>query len=223
MGTLYLVRHGQASFGAANYDQLSALGQRQSQQLGRYWHDRGQLFAAVYTGTLQRHVQTLQGIASAQAGLPAATPQTVWNEYDSAALMQCLHPEPLPPADTPQAYQAHFRLLCNALEQWMSGVISPAGMPSWQDFSQGIRHSLEDIRKQHHAHDVLLVTSGGPIATAVSAVLGCSPEVAIALNMRLRNTSVTTLSMGSKRLMLQTFNTLNHLDTPEQRDWETYT
>ena len=34
MGTLYLVRHGQASFGSANYDQLSALGQRQCRRLG---------------------------------------------------------------------------------------------------------------------------------------------------------------------------------------------
>ena len=29
MGTLYLVRHGQASFGSDHYDQLSELGRRQ--------------------------------------------------------------------------------------------------------------------------------------------------------------------------------------------------
>lgn len=34
MGTLYLVRHGQASFGADDYDQLSDLGRRQSVRLG---------------------------------------------------------------------------------------------------------------------------------------------------------------------------------------------
>jgi broad specificity phosphatase PhoE len=37
MGNLYLVRHGQASFGAADYDQLSELGQRQSVRLGEYF------------------------------------------------------------------------------------------------------------------------------------------------------------------------------------------
>mgnify|MGYP006207489193 FL=1 len=58
MGTLYLVRHGQASFGADDYDQLSERGQAQSQRLGAYWRERGLRFDAVYTGTLRRHAQT---------------------------------------------------------------------------------------------------------------------------------------------------------------------
>ncbi len=68
MGTLYLVRHGQASFGADDYDQLSELGQRQAERLGRYWAERGLRFDAVLTGTLKRHAQTWQGIAQG-AGL----------------------------------------------------------------------------------------------------------------------------------------------------------
>ncbi|HEX5739103.1 MAG TPA: phosphoglycerate mutase family protein, partial [Hydrogenophaga sp.] len=58
MGTLYLVRHGQASFGAEDYDQLSERGRQQSVQLGRYWAARGLVFDAVITGTLRRHEQT---------------------------------------------------------------------------------------------------------------------------------------------------------------------
>ncbi|MDO4592131.1 MAG: hypothetical protein Q4B46_04870, partial [Comamonadaceae bacterium] len=65
-------------------------------------------------------------------------------------------------------------------------------------------------------------SSGGPISTAVSVVLGTSAEVSIALNMRIRNTAVTELSMSPKRLMLQTFNTLNHLDTAETKEWMTF-
>ena len=67
MGTLYLVRHGQASFGAADYDQLSDLGRRQSERLGRYWRERGITFDAVLTGTLRRHAQTWEGIAAGAA------------------------------------------------------------------------------------------------------------------------------------------------------------
>ena len=63
MGTLYLVRHGQASFGADDYDQLSELGQRQSVRLGEYLASRDITFDAVYTGTLRRQVQTWEGIA----------------------------------------------------------------------------------------------------------------------------------------------------------------
>ena len=67
MPTLYLVRHGQASFGAANYDQLSPLGVQQCQQLGRYWAAKGRRFARVITGTLQRQVQSHDAIADGSA------------------------------------------------------------------------------------------------------------------------------------------------------------
>ena len=70
MGQLYLVRHGQASFGADDYDQLSELGQRQSRRLGEHWAERGVVFDAVITGTLKRHAQTWAGIASG-AGIDA--------------------------------------------------------------------------------------------------------------------------------------------------------
>lgn len=222
MGTLYLVRHGQASFGAENYDQLSPRGTAQAERLGQYWQERGQSFDAVFTGTLSRHVQTLEGIARQLPGLPAATALPALNEYDSHALIRSIHPEPLDKPDTPERYRQHFRLLCDALAQWMSGVITPEGMPCWEDFSGGIHQALERIRQQYAGGNVLLVSSGGPISTAVSQVLGTTPEASIALNMRLRNSAVTEFSISPKRLMLQTFNTLNHLDTPETRDWATF-
>ena len=62
METLYLVRHGQASFGADDYDQLSALGQRQSVRLGEYFKSKGVTFSAAMTGTLKRQTQTFAGI-----------------------------------------------------------------------------------------------------------------------------------------------------------------
>lgn len=222
MGTLYLVRHGQASFGADDYDQLSERGRAQSVCLGQYWRERGQSFDAVYTGTLKRHQQTLQGIVQGLGSLDLpvqAAPGL--NEYDSTALLHAIHPAPLPKADTPELYRQHFRLLCDALSQWMGGTISPQGMPDWNGFSDGVHAVLEQIRHQHAGRNVLLVSSGGPISTAVGQVLGTSPEVTIALNMRLRNSAVTEFSISPKRLMLQTFNTLNHLDTEEHRSWVT--
>ena len=63
MGRLLLVRHGQASFGAADYDCLSELGHRQCVRLGQYLRERGARFEAVVTGTLKRHAQSWQGIA----------------------------------------------------------------------------------------------------------------------------------------------------------------
>ena len=223
MGTLYLVRHGQASFGADDYDQLSARGHEQARRLGEYWRDRGMVFDAVLVGSLRRHNQTLDGIGEGLEGLTApVTTLPGLNEYDSHALLAAIHPQPLPRADTPELYRQHFRMLCDALAQWMAGVISPQGMPSWNDFSAGIHAALEQVRQQHAGHNVLLVSSGGPIATAIGQVLGTSPEATIALNMRLRNSAVTEFSISPKRLMLQTFNTLNHLDSDAHRSWVTH-
>ena len=222
MGTLYLVRHGQASFGADDYDQLSPRGHEQAVRLGAYWRERGLQFDAVLCGTLRRHAQTLQGIQQGLEGTPEPLLMPGLNEYDSHALIHCVHPMPLPRPDTPELYKQHFRLLCDAMAQWMAGTIRPAGMPCWDDFSGGVRAALDHVRRQHTGHNVLLVSSGGPIATAVGEVLCTPPEVTIALNMRIRNSAVTEFSISPKRLMLQTFNTLPHLDTPEHRGWATH-
>ncbi|MDU7587978.1 MAG: histidine phosphatase family protein, partial [Acidovorax sp.] len=217
-----LVRHGQASFGADDYDQLSPRGHEQAVRLGAYWRERGLQFDAVLCGTLRRHAQTLQGIQQGLEGTPEPLLMPGLNEYDSHALIHCVHPMPLPRPDTPELYKQHFRLLCDAMAQWMAGTISPAGMPCWDDFSGGVRAALDHVRRQHTGHNVLLVSSGGPIATAVGEVLCTPPEVTIALNMRIRNSAVTEFSISPKRLMLQTFNTLPHLDTPEHRGWATH-
>ena len=226
MGTLYLVRHGQASFGADDYDQLSARGQQQSERLGAYWRERGLRFDAVLCGTLRRHGQTLAGIKQGLGDQPGPLPEPLLlpglNEYDSQALIRAIHPARLPRPDTPELFKQHFRLLCDALAQWMAGTISPAGMPSWNDFSGGVRAVLEQVRRQHAGGNVLLVSSGGSIAAAVGEVLSTPPEVTIALNMRIRNSAVTEFSVSPKRLMLQTFNTLPHLDAPEYAGWVTH-
>ena len=222
MGTLHLVRHGQASFGADDYDRLSPMGQRQALRLGQFWRERGQGFDAIYSGTLRRHDETLAGIVEGLGGAPAAQRLPSLNEYDSLALIRAVHPEPLMRPDTPERYRHHFRLLCDALAQWMAGVVSPVGMPSWDEFASGVHDVLEGIRHAHAGQQVLLVSSGGPISTAIGSVLGTAPEVTIALNMRIRNSAVTEMSVSPKRLMLQTFNTLPHLNAPEYADWLTH-
>lgn len=222
MGTLYLVRHGQASFGADDYDQLSPLGQQQSVRLGEYFAAKGLRFDAALTGTLRRHVQTFAGICQG-AGTPMeAMPWAGLNEYDSAAVIQAIHPAPLPRPDTPEAYRHHFRLLRDGLTQWMNGVVSPRGMPTYDAFVQGVTSALDHVRRHHHGGNVLLVSSGGPISTAVGHVLGTSPETTIELNLRIRNSSVTEFAFTPKRHMLVTYNVLPHLDAQAYRDWVTF-
>lgn len=221
MGNLYLVRHGQASFGAADYDNLSDLGHKQSVRLGEYFASKGLTFDAVLTGTLKRHAQTWAGIAE---GAKYNMTPLLWpglNEYDSDAVIKTIHPTPLEKPDSPEMYRSHFRLLRDALTQWMNGVVSPHGMPSYADFVTGITSALDHVR-QNHEGNVLIVSSGGPISTAVGHLLGTTPETTIELNFRIRNSSVTEFAFTPKRHMLVTYNTLPHLDAKELEDWVTY-
>jgi broad specificity phosphatase PhoE len=251
MGTLYLVRHGQASFGAADYDNLSDLGHQQAVRLGEYFATKGMQFDGVLMGTLRRHAQTYAGICKgagfdARAPSSAGPPQAasapfggseiravtrvgvplLWpglNEYDSEAVVKTVHAEPLSTERTPENYRHHFRLLKTGLTAWMQGSAQPVGMPSYPDFVQGITSALDHVREQFAANDqakVLIVSSGGPISTAVGHVLGTSAETTIELNLRIRNSSLTEFAFNPKRHMLVTYNTLPHLE--ELPEWITY-
>ena len=225
MGTLYLVRHGQASFGAEDYDNLSPLGHQQSVRLGEYLAAKSLKFDAVLVGTLKRHAQTLAGI---QEGMKTAYAGRSWpglNEYDSHAIISAVHPEPLAKPDTPEMYRNHFRILRGGLTQWMNGTSKPEGMPCYPDFQKGVTSALDHVRTHPDLgpkSNVLMVSSGGPISTAVGHILGISPEMTIELNLRIRNTSITEFDFNPKRHMLVTYNTLPHLDHADFASWVTY-
>ncbi len=223
MPILYLVRHGQASFGAADYDHLSNTGQRQALALGQYFKAKNLRFDAAYMGTLRRHAQTYAGIAQGMGQSESALLRPVLNEYDSDALVQAIHPEPLSKEGSPDNYRKHFRLLRTALAAWMAGIAAPRGMPAYPDFVRGITDVLDEVRAQFGARDearILICTSGGPISAAVGYVLGASASATIELNLRIRNSSVTEFAFTPKRHMLLTFNTLPHLES--NPDWVTY-
>jgi broad specificity phosphatase PhoE len=223
MPNLTLVRHGQASFGAADYDNLSPLGQQQSQQLGQYFKAKYRRFDAVYCGTLRRHVQTFAGITQGMESSQTALQRPGLNEYDSDAVLAAIHPEPLSRERSPENYRHHFRLLRDGLAAWMEDKVQPVGMPSYAAFVKGITDVLDEVRVDFGERDdahILIVSSGGPISTAVGHVLGTSAQTTIELNLRIRNTSLTEFAFTPKRHMLVTYNTLPHLE--ELPDWVTY-
>jgi broad specificity phosphatase PhoE len=226
MGTLHLVRHGQASFGAADYDQLSELGARQCRRLGEYFAERGITFDAVLMGSLRRHAQSHAALAAGLGGTPEPEVWPGLNEYDSEALIRAA----VSPAEfdrlaqdtSPGGYRAHFRVLRSALNQWAGGAITPQGMPTWHEFVAGIVGALDHVRAQHTGRQVLVVSSGGPIATAVAQVLAAPPATAVELNLRIRNSAVTEFAFTPSRHLLQSFNGIPHLDAPAYRDWVSY-
>lgn len=221
MGMLYLVRHGQASFGSHDYDRLSELGHRQCRALGEHFRSMGTRFDVVLMGTLRRHRETYDGIAEGlgQRLEPELLPGL--NEYDPEAVVRAVHQGEIARPTTPEAVRQHFRLLREGLIAWMEGRSAPAGMPPHADFTAGVAAALARSREQPDAQ-VLVVSSGGPISVAVGLVLGLGPEAIVELNLRIRNSAVTELVASPKRHSLLSFNTLPHLHQPGLADWVTY-
>jgi broad specificity phosphatase PhoE len=122
---------------------------------------------------------------------------------------------------SPDGHRAHFRALREALTAWMAGRIEPAGMPSWTAFRAGVVDALDQVRRDCEG-DVLLVSSGGPIATAVAAVMGAPDAAMVELNLRIRNSAVSEFHVTPRRHALQGFNAVPHLLTRERRSWITY-
>ena len=118
-------------------------------------------------------------------------------------------------------YRHHFRVLKDGLGRWMAGTAAPVGMPAYPDFVAGVVGALDHVRRQHEGN-VLIVSSGGPIATAVGQVLGTGSDTVIELNLRIRNTSITEFAFTPKRHMLVSYNAIPHLEHPDYASWVTY-
>jgi broad specificity phosphatase PhoE len=229
MGVIYLVRHAQASFGTADYDRLTPIGFTQAELLGAYFARRKIRFDAVYAGTLRRHAETAQAIAAGEPDRSAPPAQCLpgLNEYKPEALLAAFTgvlPEPGAAAVRRDAavVREHFRLLRDALLAWALDRIQPDGMPSWQAFQDGAVAALTEARGQFADGNVLVVSSGGPIAAIVAAVLRAPPESAVELNLRIRNSSVTEFAMSARRHQLVSFNALPHLEAQSDPDLTTY-
>jgi broad specificity phosphatase PhoE len=221
MGSLFLVRHGQASLGAANYDQLSAVGERQCELLGAHFAARGIAFDVAFTGSLVRHAQSLAAI---QRGMGSALVPEVWpglNEYQPEAVIRAVNPAPLVPPSSPEAIRHHFRLLRQGLLAWMQGEARPEGHPAYGEFQAGVLAALEAAAKPRPQR-VLVVSSGGPISSAVGHWLSAAPAGIVELNLRLRNSAVCELVPSARGWSLLSFNSLSHLETPGHEALQTY-
>ena len=123
MPTVLLVRHAQASFGSADYDVLSEVGQRQVDALAA----RGIDAARVVTGSLRRQRDTARGWS--------ASVDPRWNEYDYADVLS--HHSTTParvehePGVEDRLSSREFQVLLDAaLREWvLAGEDSPCARP----------------------------------------------------------------------------------------------
>lgn len=221
MAELFLVRHGQASFGSDNYDCLSALGEKQGEWLGEYFARRGIEFDRVLTGSMQRHAQTLAAIFR---GLGRRLPCEVHpglNEYDFKALYRALGDEHHELQALASGSMAdYYRGLKEVLRLWSEDRIAGPVPETWAQFQQRVAAAGDTIRLGS-GRKVLAVSSGGAIGVMTQQILRAPAATAIALNMQLRNSSISHYFFNSASIQLASFNSLPHLD-PIRLDSITY-
>lgn len=193
---LLLVRHGQASWGQADYDRLSALGEEQSRVLGAALAARGVRPDVVLRGSMLRHRQTTTGmLAGAGWGCDPAE-DAGWDEFDHERLLE-LHPE---------------GGLEDATRLWAGGA-SEEYDESFADFGARVDAALQrTIDRLGPGRTAVVVTSGGPVSRAAATLLGAGAEVWARLNPVTVNSSVTKIVVGRRGTTLVSFNDHSHLE-----------
>lgn len=235
MGSIYLIRHGQASFGAENYDVLSPLGVRQAEILGEHLAGLGVHLDRCISGDLQRQQDTgraiMQRLAAAGQSVPELEIDAAFNEFIADEVIQAhlpdlLHTEPdaLHILENAANHRAEFqRLFSTIIARWVSGDHEKEGLQSWQSFVDRVERALRAILAQADKKDRIgIFTSGGTITAILQIIVGMPAIHAFELNWQIVNTSLSLVKFRGDDLALASFNSHAHLELLKKPDLITY-
>ncbi|WP_449433765.1 histidine phosphatase family protein [Pseudomonas putida] len=235
MGNLYLIRHGQASFGAEDYDVLSPIGVRQSQALGEHLAQLGVRLDRCVAGDLRRQQDTarlaLEALQANGCAVPAVETDAAFNEFDADGVIYALLPGML--AQEPQALdvlrnrvhnRSEFqRLFASIVQRWHDGTHSSDGLETWQAFTarvEGGLHRVLDAAKR--GENIAVFTSAGTIAALLHLITRITPSQAFALNWQIINTSLSQLKFRGRDVALASFNSQAHVQLLRAPELVTY-
>jgi len=235
VGTLYLIRHGQASYGEADYDRLSARGQDQARAVGR-WLSAAKV-DAIYSGPLRRQLQTVSYATEAATALggslPVSTELPEMAEYPAFEMLKHFVPRlvahdkkftALETGPTPKLLDDAFHTI---LAKWASDEWYVDGLERVSTFVSRVRAGLTRmLGAARSGARIACVTSAGPIGVAVGLTFGIPDARMVRTSIVIRNASITELKFRTQdfareaawkpeQVSLVTFNLTGHL-TEEQ-------
>lgn len=238
--TVHLIRHGQAAFGAADYDRLSDLGREQSRLLGAALAPLAGEGDLAICGGMRRHRETAEeclaamsvrddtpAVARASAsragergiGRNAPTCDERWNEFDHVQILARHRPEYADHARLSadlraqsDPHRAFQTLFAAAMQRWAGGEFDGDYDEPWPAFRARCAAALQAAAAQAGgARNVWIFTSGGPIAAVVQSLLDAPDAQALRLSWTLVNASHTQVHAARGGLRLSTFNGHAHL------------
>ncbi len=215
MADIFLIRHGQASFGTDDYDRLSPTGRLQATRTGEYLRRSGINLDAAISGGLRRQRETAELVLAEQGGpvecavdvrfdemrndeqFEAIGPLLAAQDEELAALLLRSHSDS-------KSYQKVLRAV---FEHWVTQDCSELGIQGWEEYSSDVLAALRELmRSQGSGRSVGVFTSGGTIATIVASVLGLHGRETYRFYEPIFNCSVTRLIYSGDRVSLSYFN-----------------
>lgn len=227
MSRLLVVRHGQASAGSADYDQLSERGYCQARALGEQWAAEGVVPESVYLGPRRRHRQTAETLAAAGGfDWPEPIHLDDWDEHQGYAVVQYAIQRHAPEDDWVAGrrakmesgedghLRAYFDLYQHFTRKWVRQELDldGAGFEPWDSFRTRVERGIERLLEaEGRGTTVAVFTSSGPVAVAVGRALGLGDERMIELSWVVRNIAVSEILFTGSRFSLKSFNGLPQL------------
>ena len=236
MSRLLYIRHAQASFMKADYDQLSDLGYEQSSILGKHLVQSELKFDKIYVGPLKRHWQTLSKVKESYEQAGHAFPEPIQledlKEHRGMEVMARVIPELVEKYDHVKKWadeaaanpkmkkKNQLRIFTWFMQEWASDRLDinhPEDLDTWAAFRAGASRAIETIiADQERGLTVAAFTSGGTIAASLGHVLEMEKEErVIELNGKVKNTSITQFLFFNGKVSLQSFNEVPHLTKKE--------
>jgi broad specificity phosphatase PhoE len=205
---LLIIRHGQASFGAENYDVLSDLGRAQSRAAGGCLRSIGWIPDRVLTGTLDRQIDT----ATEMGFDPVTEKHTGLNEYDFGNLLEARFRGNVPDMVKGDR-KVHFRTLRETVFAWQKDEIENPS-ETWAQFAARV-DAARAAAVDTEAKRVLVVSSGGVIGQMVAASMQAPVAHMMNLNLQIKNAAMTRFMFSGSLFSLNEFNATPHYATPE--------
>ncbi len=235
MSTLYMVRHGQASFGKENYDRLSKRGVEQAVILAEYFLKLGLRFDAVYSGAIERQKRTALEIIGLYRGrgvrMPDLGVMPEFNEYDSKAIIksqlaELLDEDPALARELENIYtdrKSFQRIFEKAMVRWVIGRFDKPGVENWKSVKARVAKGLSAVMAENgRGSTVLVVASGGTISASVQYAIDTPDVATMHICWQIINTSITKFMYDGDRITLSSLNAVPHLEEKNEKDIITY-
>lgn len=228
MSKIYLIRHGQASFGAQNYDQLSPTGYQQAEELGKFLALQSLNIQDVVIGGMKRHHQTAENSLEKISYSKDLILDTNWNEYDHTGILAGYKSEYAQVdniikdiSHLPNPIEAFQTIFENAIRRWVSNEYENDYQETWE---QMINRTVNGFDKIHSNispnQSVLVYTSAGTISALLSKLMDLSLEDTFKLQWNMPNCAISTIHHEQGRLIVDTVANIDHFN--EQPELITY-